>query len=330
VGFGVEFVKVIKPGFFTTIQDLGRRASQKFGVSACGAMDPLSLRLANILVGNDEGEAALEATLIGPRLRFITDGVIAITGGDLSPSINGNPVPMWKSLRVYKDDELSLGGCNYGCRAYISFAGGIEVPKVIGSRSTFIRGNYGGIEGRLLEAGDEIPIGISPISYSKIAGRKLRPEHIPDYKKERLIRFIAGPQTSAFTTESLDIFTSNPYTVTNESDRMGYRLQGEQLKHVNGADIISDFITVGSIQVPAVGQPIILMADCQISGGYTKIGVVISVDIPYIAQKKPTDQIHFQAIEVLDAQEHWINQEKFISDLRLNNRMLPISKNIIS
>jgi biotin-dependent carboxylase-like uncharacterized protein len=317
----MEFVKVIKPGFFTTIQDLGRRASQKFGVSACGAMDPL----ANILVGNDEGEAALEATLIGPRLRFITDGVIAITGGDLSPSINGNPLTMWKSLRVYKDDELSFGGCNYGCRAYISFAGGIEVPKVIGSRSTFIRGNYGGIEGRLLEAGDEIPIGISPINYTKIAGRKLRPDHIPDYKKERLIRFIPGPQTSAFTSDSLDIFTSNPYIVTNESDRMGYRLQGEQLKHVNGADIISDFITVGSIQVPAIGQPIILMADCQISGGYTKIGVIISADIPYIAQKKPRDQIHFQAIEVLDAQELWINQEKFISDLRLVNRMLPIS-----
>jgi antagonist of KipI len=119
----VEFVKVIKPGFFTTIQDLGRRAYQKFGVSACGALDPLSLRLANILVGNDEGEAALEATLIGPSLRFITDGVIAVTGGDLSPSINGNPVDMWKSLRVCKDDELSFGGCNYGCRAYISFAG---------------------------------------------------------------------------------------------------------------------------------------------------------------------------------------------------------------
>jgi antagonist of KipI len=322
----MEFVKVIKSGFFTTIQDLGRRAYQKFGVSACGAMDPLSLRLANILVGNDEGEAALEATLIGPRLRFITDGVIAITGGDLSPSINGNPVTMWKSLRVCKDDELSFGGCNYGCRAYISFAGGIAVPKVLGSRSTFMRGNYGGIEGRLLEAGDEIPIGISPINYTKIVGRKLLSEHIPDFKKERTIRFIPGPQTSAFTSESLDIFTSNPYTVTNETDRMGYRLQGEQLKHVNGADIISDFITVGSIQVPAVGQPIILMADCQISGGYTKIGVIISVDIPYIAQKKPNDQIHFQAIEVLDAQEHWINQEKMISDLRLVNRMLPINK----
>jgi biotin-dependent carboxylase-like uncharacterized protein len=229
---------------------------------------------------------------------------------------------MWKSLLVCKNDELAFSGCNYGCRAYISFAGGIAVPKIIGSRSTFIRGNYGGIEGRLLQAGDEIPLGISLISYSKTAGRKLQPEHIPDYEKGRVIRFIPGPQTSAFTSESLDVFTSNPYTVTNESDRMGYRLQGQQLKHVNGADIISDFITVGSIQVPAIGQPIILMADCQISGGYTKIGVIISADIPYIAQKKPKDQIHFQAIEVADAQEQWINQEKLMAHLRLANRML--------
>ncbi|SEC80263.1 biotin-dependent carboxyltransferase family protein [Paenibacillus sp. GP183] len=318
----MEFVHVVKPGFFTTVQDLGRRAYQKFGVSASGAMDPLSLRLANLLVGNNEDEAALEATLIGPKLRFGADGVIAITGGNLSPSINGNSVGMWKSLRIYKDDELSFGGCKSGCRTYISFAGGIGVPKVIGSRSTFIRGNYGGIEGRALATGDEIPIGSSPFNYSQIAGRTLRYEHTPDYSQDRTIRFIPGPQINAFTSESVETFTSNPYTVTNESDRMGYRLQGEQLMHIAGADIISDFIAMGSIQVPAIGQPIILMADCQVSGGYTKIGVIISVDIPFTAQKKPGDQIRFQAMEVSDAQELWKEQERLIAELRLINRMI--------
>jgi antagonist of KipI len=320
----MEFVHVVEPGFFTTVQDLGRHAYLKFGVSASGAMDPLSLRLANLLTGNDEGAAALEATLMGPKLKFVTDGVIAITGGDLSPSINGNPVGMWKSLRVLKDDELSFGGCKSGCRTYISFAGGIGVPKVIGSRSTFIRGQYGGMEGRLLKAGDEIPIEASASNYAQIAGRMLRPESTPDFSKARPIRFILGPQISAFPKESLETFTSNPYTVTNESDRMGYRLQGEQLTHISGADIISDFIKAGSIQVPASGQPIILMADCQISGGYTKIGVIISVDLPYIAQRKPGDQIHFQAMEVSEAQELWIKQEKMIANLRLINRMLPV------
>jgi antagonist of KipI len=326
----MEFVKVVKPGLFTTVQDLGRHSYQVYGVSACGGMDPISLRLANILVGNDEGEAVLEVTLIGPRLRFEEEGIIAITGGDISPSINGKSISMWKSLYVKKGDELSFGTCKYGCRAYIAFAGGIQVPKIMDSRSTFIRGNYGGVEGRALKTGDLIPIGLSRFTLGGLVGRRLRPQDIPDYKTIRSVQFVWGPQDSAFTEEARKTFVSKPYTVSNNSDRMGYRLEGESLKHIDGADIISDFITVGSIQVPANGQPIILMADCQMSGGYTKVGVVIGVDIPYLAQKKPGDSVSFQAIEVEAAQELWRKQEQLLSELRLNNSLIPSKAQTIS
>lgn len=318
----MEYVKVIKPGLLTTVQDLGRHAYQHAGVSACGAMDALSLRLANILVGNHEGEAALEATIVGPQLLFQAEGVIAITGGNLSPSLNGKPVPMWKSIRVYKGDQLRFGWCADGSRAYIAFAGGIQVPPVLGSRSTFIRGQYGGLEGRALKAGDALPTGEARHHFREIAGRTLHPKWIPDYKKERPIRFIWGPQADAFTAKSREVFTTHPYILSNESDRMGYRLQGERLSHKDRADIITDFITAGAIQVPADGQPIILMADCQMSGGYTKIGVIIGVDLPYTAQKKPGDPISFQAVEVTQAQQEWKRQERWLSTLRSNNQMI--------
>jgi antagonist of KipI len=325
----MEFVNVVKPGLLTTVQDLGRHSYRTFGVSSCGAMDPLSLRLANILVGNNEGEAALEVTLFGLELRFNAEGVIAITGGNLSPNINGKPVSMWKALRVRKDDYLRFGSCIDGCRAYISFAGGIEVPKVMGSRSTFVRGNYGGNEGRALKAGDCLPIGSSPFYLDDLYGRRLRPDDIPDFKKQRLIRFILGPHDKAFTNESLETFMTTPYMVSNESDRMGYRLQGARLEHVAGADIISDFITVGTIQVPGSGQPIIHMADCGTSGGYTKIGVIASVDISYMAQRKPGDQTAFEAVEIKDAQAQLKKQEQFISKLHLSNAMIPRRKAVI-
>jgi antagonist of KipI len=319
----MEFIEVIKPGLLSTVQDLGRKPYQVFGVSACGAMDPLSLRLANILVGNEEGAAALEITLIGPKIKFSSDGLIAVTGGDLAPCINSQPVGMWKAFRVNKGDILSFSGPRNGCRAYIAFAGGIDVPKVMGSRSTFIRGNYGGINGRALQAEDRIPLGQSPYSYDDLAGRKLPPLLVPDYKENRPVQFTLGPQDDAFTDEAKSTFTSQPYVVSNDSDRMGYRLQGPALKHLTGADIISDFITVGSIQVPANGQPIVLMADCQMSGGYTKIGVVIGVDIPFMAQKKPGDDIYFQQVDIASAQKQWKEQENMIAALRFSNNLIP-------
>lgn len=318
----MEFVKVIKPGLFTTIQDLGRAAYRIYGVSVSGAMDTLSFRLANLLVGNDEGEAALEVTLIGPTLEFETDGIIAITGGDLSPMLNQSPVPMWKAVRVRAGDRLGFGQCKSGCRSYIAFSGGIDVPKVMDSRSTFVRGGYGGIDGRQLKAGDRLPLGQPRMANKRIAGRKLPSEQLPNFEQDRPIRFIMGPHDGAFTTESIQRFLSSKYTVSNAADRMGYRLEGPTLEHIAGADIISDFISIGTIQVPGNGLPIIHMADCGVSGGYTKLGVIIGVDIPYIAQKKPGDTLQFQQIDIPTAQQEWIEQEQFISTIKLNNALL--------
>jgi biotin-dependent carboxylase-like uncharacterized protein len=285
-------------------------------------MDPYALRMANLIVGNDEGQACLEVTLMGPKLAFASDGVIAITGADLSPAINGRPVTMWKALFVKAGDELSFGAPKTGCRAYIAFAGGIAVPPVMGSRSTFIRGGYGGLKGRALKAGDRLPLGKAQYDFADVSGRKLPPAFIPDYETDRPVRFVFGPQADAFTDEAILTFTTKPYTVSRDSDRMGYRMEGPRLTHKTGADIISDVITVGAIQVPANGQPIVLMADCQMSGGYTKIGVVATVDIPYMAQKKPGDSVYFQPVSVNEAQSWLKEQEEVFAVLRLNNSLL--------
>ncbi|WP_077210432.1 biotin-dependent carboxyltransferase family protein [Bacillus dakarensis] len=317
----MEFVKVMKPGLLTTVQDLGRPEYRTFGVSTSGAMDKLSLQLANILVGNRESAAALEATLIGPHLLFQREGVIAITGGNLNPSINNQSIPMWKAIRVEKGDTLTFGPCVDGCRAYIAFAGGIDTPKVMGSRSTYVRGNYGGIEGRGLKSGDDLQVGESVFHVNSLNGRRLRPNDIPDFKSSRSVRFILGPHHEEFTPKSFEAFLNEPYTLTNDSDRMGYRLQGPHLQHINGPDIISDFISAGTIQVPGSGQPIIHMADCGTSGGYTKMGVIISADMPYIAQKKPGEQIVFQPITIEEAHRLLRNQEMLLSELSLINRI---------
>ncbi|MEH7342426.1 biotin-dependent carboxyltransferase family protein [Bacillus sp. JJ1532] len=319
----MEFAKIEKAGLLTTVQDLGRHSFQTFGVSPCGGMDTLALRLANILVGNNEGDAVLEVTIIGPNITFIREGVIAITGGGFSVYLNGKPVPMWKSLAVNEGDELSFGNSKYGCRAYIAFAGGIDVPKVMGSRSTFIRGNYGGFEGRGLKNGDIVRIKQSRFDNRRISGRKLKSNDIPDYQTPRPMRIVLGPHDIKFTKEAILTLVSNPYKITNNSDRMGYRLEGKPLQHVNKADIISEFITPGVIQVPANGQPIVHMADAGTSGGYTVVGVIISVDLPYMAQKKPGDQIDFEIIGIEEAHQLFCKQEQLIFELQLANMAIP-------
>lgn len=317
----MELIEVIKPGMLTTIQDRGRLSFQKYGISACGAMDALSFRLANILVGNEENEAALEVTLVGPHLKFLADGMIAITGADLSPTINGVKVPLWKTIKVFEGDILRFGVSKDGsCRAYIAAGGGIDVPLVMGSRSTFTRGSFGGLEGRALAAGDILSIQASRSRSLSMEGRMIPPVYIPDFAKERKIRFILGPQSDEFTEEGVQTLCSSTYRILNESDRMGFRLEGPVVTHSTGPDIISDYITMGSIQVPGNGKPIVLMADCQMTGGYTKIGVVIGVDIPYLAQKKPGDAIQFEQVEVDEAQLLWKRQEQLISLMTINNK----------
>lgn len=315
----MEYIKCLKPGLLTTIQDLGRPSYQSFGVSVSGAMDTLSLKLANIIVGNPPDYAALEITLLGPEILFKGEGVIGITGADLSPTLNGKAISMWRAIHVKDGAILKFGKGKNGCRSYLAILGGIDVPEVMGSKATFIRGRYGGMEGRALQSKDCLPIGpIHPKWINEVKNRRIPDFYIPNFSN-RVIRFVWGPHDREFRKESKEIFVKGFYQVTNQSDRMGYRLDGDTLVHKKSADILSEFAAPGTIQVPANGKPIILMADCQMSGGYTKIGMVIGTDIPLVAQKKPGDAIKFQPISILQAQEEWKRQMKWLSVLAANN-----------
>ena len=291
----MAMIKIINPGLFTTIQDRGRWGYQRFGMPVAGAMDLFSLRVSNILVGNNEYDAALETTLLGPEILFDCDELISITGANMGPKINNSPVPMWTTLFIQAGDKLSFSKIKSGFRSYIAFSRGLDVPEIMGSRSTFIRGNLGGYNGRKLNSKDEISLGNKPIGNT---GSYLPKEFIPVYAKDNTIRVILGPQDDYFTEEAKETFLSSQYTITNEADRMGYRLDGPKIQHVEGPDIISDGIVFGSIQVPGDGLPIIMMADRQTTGGYTKIAVVITPDLPILAQMSPGSTMNFKSISI--------------------------------
>lgn len=297
-------VRVVKPGMLTTVQDGGRRGYQQYGVTVSGVMDHYAYRMANWLVGNQENEAVLEITLLGPTLEINRDMVVAITGGDLGPKLNGHPMAQWTSVAVQPGDVIAFSGVQSGCRGMIAFGGGIQVPLLMGSRSTHLRGRMGGLEGRALIQGDFLVVGRTAQPIGQFLGRK-GPAHsfLPVNRNEPLvIRVVPGPQEEAFTEEGLATFYNEIYQVSTESDRMGCRLSGPAVAHKNGADIISDGIAMGAIQVPGHGSPIIMMADRQTTGGYTKIANVITVDLPKIAQLKPGEFIRFKRVTVEEAQ----------------------------
>lgn len=291
-------LKIITPGLLTTIQDKGRIGYQQFGMPVAGAMDEYSLRIGNILLQNKEYEAALEITMLGPQIEFNINTVIAITGGNLQPKINDIEVEMWRTLKINKGDKLSFGKVKEGIRSYICFYGGIEIPEVMGSKSTYIKAGVGGINGRALKSGDEIYLIKKGEDFNRILNRKIKESYIPKFTGIYNIRVILGPQEEYFTENGINKLLSSTYEVTNECDRMGYRLSGEKIEHKEGADIISDGIALGSIQVPGHGMPIIMMADRQTTGGYTKIATVISPDIALLAQAKPGEKINFTKVSI--------------------------------
>lgn len=306
-------IKIIDPGFLTTVQDKGRYGYQQFGVPVSGVMDDFAYRVANILVENDELQAVLEATIVGPKVEFESQEIISITGGNLSPRINGNEIPMWRSLKVNKGDVLSFAGGKSGCRSYIAFSGGIDVPTIMGSKSTYIKGKIGGYKGRKLKFEDRLNIKKS----GKIFKSRIMPnKYIPKYTNKINVHIILGPQDEYFTNKGIETFLSNQYTITNECDRMGIRLNGPQIEHVSGADIISDGIEFGAIQIPGHGKPIIMMADRQTTGGYTKVANVISTDLYKIAQAKPGDKVKFQKISIKEAQDILQDKEEKIVSIK--------------
>ena len=314
----MEIFEVIQPGLLTTVQDLGRYGYQQYGVPVSGAMDNYALRVANLLLGNNEEEACLEITLLGLKLRVLEDTVVAITGADLSPLLNNSSLPMWQAVAVSRGDKLSFPWPKRGCRSYLAVAGGIDVPRVMGSRSTYIKSHLGGHEGRPLRAGDQLKSNkVSP----RILGRKLPSPYIPEYRNQSELRVILGPQDDHFTERGIHTFLCSEYTVSTEADRVGYRLHGPCIEHKAGADIVSDAIPLGAVQVPGNGLPIVLLADRQTTGGYTKIATVITADIPKLAQAKPEDKVRFVQIteeeahlflkeyeQTIHTLKHWIQQ----------------------
>ena len=298
-------IKVISPGVLATVQDTGRFGHQAAGIPEAGAMDRASLRLANALAGNPEDAAALELTVFGGTFEFDGEGTIALTGADMRPFLNGNRMPVNTAVPVKTGDRLELGTASRGMRAYLAVSGGIDVPVVLGSRSTDLKSRLGGLEGRKLKAGDVLESGADSGSLRQTAAELAEVQGSPcepvlqrlaqstDPEGVTRIRFLFGPQDAMFAEDAKKTFTDSTYTLSAACDRMGYRLEGAAVLSLNGTDILSEGICFGSIQVPANGQPIVMMADHQTTGGYAKIGTVLSEDLPLLAQLGPGKRIHF-------------------------------------
>ena len=307
-------ITVLNPGLMTTVQDQGRIGYQQFGVSVSGVMDPRAAAVANMLVGNDEKEAVLECTMMGPHLQFNQANCIAITGGDLMPTIDGKPVPNYTAIKVEAGQVLKFTMPKTGCRAFIAFAGGLDIPEVMGSRSTYMKAKIGGMEGRKLQKDDVIGFRAPKAELKNMNFRSMASEFVP--RKEYTVRVILGPQDDYFTEEGIKTFLSQTYTVTAEFDRMGCRLEGAVIEHKEGGDIISDGIAFGAIQVPSSGQPIIMLGDRQTTGGYTKIANVITVDFRILAQLKQGDKVRFEQVSVKTAQAALLTQRAALKTIR--------------
>ena len=293
-------IDVMNGGILTTIQDSGRYGYQELGIPTSGVMDDYNYRLANILVGNNLDEAVLEMTYFGPTLKFNEDLTLAITGSDMNPKINGTAVPMFETIKVKAGDTLQFGKVNEGVRGYIAFGGSIDVPLVNGSKSTHIKTKMGGMSGRALKAKDTLDVKKS----KEKTMRRIPEKYLPKFNHCNVLRVVLGPQDDYFTEKGIhDLCKSGGYQVTKDFDRMGIRLKGTAIEHKETADIISDGTNFGSIQVPANGQPIILVADRQTTGGYTKIANVITPDLPKLAQVSFLDKILFQEVTIEEAQK---------------------------
>lgn len=324
-------IEIIKPGMLATVQDLGRVGYQRFGVNCNGAMDESSARVANILVGNNEHEAVIELTLFGSALKFTSTHLISICGGDMNPYVNNQPVDMWQPIIVSEGSSLTFAQYRAGCRVYIAIAGGIDIPKVLGSYSTSLRAKVGGYEGRALKAGDVLHIkkiqstSLSYKLWTKIEGQERLSFHAqhfaPAYEDVVTVRYVKGPDFAQLTEHSQKQWATSVWKIDAQSDRMGYRLQGEQLEWEEREEKISEGVVHGTVQLPANGQPIVLLADRQTIGGYPKIAVIISKDISLLGQLKPGQKIAFVEVSLTEAEQLYIAYEQDIAILKTAIRL---------
>ena len=309
-------IKVLSPGLFTTVQDGGRFGYEHQGVPPSGPMDSIAHRIANLLVGNPANAAALEMTALG--------GSFAVVGGECNVCVSGRAVLLvdspgeaqrelecWRTHRLAAGSVLSVGYLEHGMRAYLAVSGGFVVPSVLGSASTLTRAHLGGIEGRQLAAGDELPIGAATAAADL---RAFPRELIDACYGTGAIGVLLGPQDDYFSAGQIAAFLGAGFKVSAQSDRMGYRLAGPAISHRRGADIVSDAIVAGSIQIPGSGQPIIALQDRQTTGGYAKIATVIAADLPRLGQYQPGQIVRFAALSVDDAIERWRALEARLAD----------------
>ncbi len=308
-------LSVIEPGFMTTIQDPGRLGYRRFGVPVSGPMDSYAFKAANRLVANSPDAAGLEMALKGPVLQAGDDCLVALTGTGFTMSVQpaglGSRLtawtcPSWMAAFIPKGSALSLESSTGLGWAYLAVSGGIEVPQVMGSRSTYLRGGFGGMLGRKLVEGDVLPTFNSSINLHDLAGRYYPQGCYPDYRDSLVVEVILGPQADYFSPDALDTFLGSEYQLSFNSDRMGYRLEGPAVAHRSWADILSDGMVFGSIQVPPSGLPIVAMSDCQTTGGYAKIATVVSADLPLLAQCPfGNGRIRFRPTTVANAQARY-------------------------
>jgi antagonist of KipI len=306
----VTTIEVLTPGLQTTVQDLGRWGHQAVGVPVAGPMDPFAHRLANALAGNHRDAAALEITLAGPVLRFDRDAVAAVAGARFDLFLDDRPVDAESSLDVHAGSVLRFGERRHGARAYLAVGGGIQVPRVLGSRATHLPTRTGGFLGRSLARGDRLECGATtrPVRRRRYAGV----HHAGQEAAAHTVRVLPGPREDRFTADALDVLVSAPYHVGVDSNRMGYRLDGSPLRHRSGADIISDATPMGTIQVPASGQPLLLMADRQTTGGYATLATVITADLGLAGQAAPGDWIAFAICSQTDALSALVARERHL------------------
>lgn len=302
-------LRVIKPGLLTTIQDRGRWGLQARGVPVAGPMDSCSHRIANALVGNPLDAATLEVTLLGPEIEFEAECLVAIAGAEFELTVDGRHVPMNAAFVAPAASVLRFRRRLRGARAYIAVRGGISTPPTLGSRATHLISAMGGMAGRALKAGDVLPLG-GATRADFFAAAAFDPAIVALPDRHARLRVLAGPQLEYFSPAALETLQAEPYTISNRSDRMGFRLEGPVLEHARGADIISDATPIGTLQVPASGQPILLMADRQTTGGYPKIATVIAADISVAGQLAPGDTISFAVCSMREAMAALIAQER--------------------
>lgn len=323
---------VREPGLLTTVQDLGRTGHQREGVPVGGAMDPFALRVANLLVGNEPGAAGLEITLAGPALRLEAGALVALAGADLGATLDGAPLPPWRPAWAPEGATLSFGTAAGGCRAWLAVAGGIEVPPVLGSRSTFVRAALGGVEGRALRAGDALPVG-RPTALGERIARSLRrdarriagwgagPSLLPAYSHRPVVRLLPGEHADALAPASRRALTGEEFRVSPRSDRTGYRLEGPRLELSAPLEPLSEAVVFGTVQLPPDGAPIVLMADRQTTGGYPRVGEVATVDVPLLARLRPGDRLRFRPCSLAEAQALYLARER---DLALLERAIAL------